>query len=1201
MKIRKLFLLGVMCTLLAATSALADSRALSVLKQKPNSRFADLLVLQIFEQYGSFGAKVATAELESALQLPALQPAARHRARHLLATLKLMTGHPKDANHAIEQMGFLTRWQFAGPFPNESGTGLAESFIIDNDSPAPLPTAPNCTPSKSAGPCLFQSSWLSHRLGKVTMEPLFSSAKDICVVAQTHVAVPRTDNYHLWFGAGGQARVYVNNTRVLEDTQFDDADINRFHIPVRLEQGKESITVKVCSDESGTLSFYARFLDSNEQPVLPFNERAEFRPPVHTEVATAPKSASLLQLLKPAPKGPVRPAHNGYFAKYAHLTGAAKKDTAQRDAAFSACEELKSFEFCFTAAQLTLDVNEQRQAYMHVLEKDVENAEAKTKLLILDAAAPLYRNAQFDLIEASKRPDASDEVICAILNYYNIFLPETGRQLRKQLIGRPLSPLLAGCVADSQEGMPADVHTTTILKKALDSDFGNFDRHLQILRLSVDGIDKSVQQTLKSWQLIGAPPIETVLELAKLMDGASLTKPLIALLDDLHAKAPGVSEYRKFAGEFYIHRDKDRALTYLTGSLRQSPQDTQLRAYLSFLQPEDTLATPWLISPQTFTKKGHFCENRQEDCLLVNNTVIQVHENGLSSTVTQVVAYIATDDGARQWQQYSEQFSSTQTIQLLKARLFKTDGTIEQATGRATFPVSEPWYRLYYDIEAEVVELPRPAVGDVVEFQFRVDDIGQENMFGNYFGTIIPINSDIPVALFQFALIRPKTFPVYFELSTPVRRVDTKADDMDITVFTAQNLPAIPDEPDVPGAMSLVEYVHATSWQDWSQMESWYAELIRPQLKGDTSLKSLVQKLIRNRRNDRDKIAAVYSWVTTNIRYVGLEFGIHGYKPYSTSQVRARGFGDCKDTATLLVAMLNEAGIQAHVALVRTRSAGQIRMQHPSLSLFNHAIAYVPKYDLWLDGTATFHGVNDMPFEDQGIEALVIGVSPVKLRNTTVRDSAASTFIETETITIASDGSATINGTMSASGAPFAPWLRTTFATASDKQILEERFSERYPAIQMESSDFLNLKDLEKTPQIAFFARIPQLAKQNFGTLSFEVMPPMKLKPKFAPLQKRRHPLQVGPARTTELTIRYLVPHQYNAETPVNDARIVSDFGAYERRIRKTAGGLTVTRTFSLTKQVVEVSEYGDFLRFVLAVDAAERARITLHRKGEAK
>ena len=103
------------------------------------------------------------------------------------------------------------------------------------------------------------------------------------------------------------------------------------------------------------------------------------------------------------------------------------------------------------------------------------------------------------------------------------------------------------------------------------------------------------------------------------------------------------------------------------------------------------------------------------------------------------------------------------------------------------------------------------------------------------------------------------------------------------------------------------------------------------------------RRLGRSSRSARSS-ARVYDFVVSQTRYVGLEFGIHGYKPYRVDQVLARRFGDCKDKASL---------IHAHARRRRDRlrgscscacaASGAIAEAPASLAVFNHAIVYVPE------------------------------------------------------------------------------------------------------------------------------------------------------------------------------------------------------------------------------------------------------------------
>jgi hypothetical protein len=110
-----------------------------------------------------------------------------------------------------------------------------------------------------------------------------------------------------------------------------------------------------------------------------------------------------------------------------------------------------------------------------------------------------------------------------------------------------------------------------------------------------------------------------------------------------------------------------------------------------------------------------------------------------------------------------------------------------------------------------------------------------------------------------------------------------------------------------------------------------------------------------------DKVKAIHRLVVEKTRYVGLEFGIHGYKPYKSTQVFQRRFGDCKDKATLIMTLLRSVGVDSELVLLRTRRGGRIDETPASLAVFDHAIAYVPALDLYLDGTAEFSGLASCP------------------------------------------------------------------------------------------------------------------------------------------------------------------------------------------------------------------------------------------------
>jgi hypothetical protein len=101
----------------------------------------------------------------------------------------------------------------------------------------------------------------------------------------------------------------------------------------------------------------------------------------------------------------------------------------------------------------------------------------------------------------------------------------------------------------------------------------------------------------------------------------------------------------------------------------------------------------------------------------------------------------------------------------------------------------------------------------------------------------------------------------------------------------------------------------------------------------------------------RAKALAIHDWVRRNIRYVGVYIGNGGLVPHAAEAIMDNRYGDCKDHATLMEALLREAGLDSTPVLI---NAGNSFKLSPVASLgeFNHAITYIPSLDLYLDSTA---------------------------------------------------------------------------------------------------------------------------------------------------------------------------------------------------------------------------------------------------------
>jgi hypothetical protein len=137
-------------------------------------------------------------------------------------------------------------------------------------------------------------------------------------------------------------------------------------------------------------------------------------------------------------------------------------------------------------------------------------------------------------------------------------------------------------------------------------------------------------------------------------------------------------------------------------------------------------------------------------------------------------------------------------------------------------------------------------------------------------------------------------------------------------------------------AMPMVEFA---TGQSWGAVASGYAALVDPQTVTAEAQTILPKELPAARLA---KIQAIVKQLHHEVRYTGVEFGAAQLTPRRPSEVIQRHYGDCKDKATLLVAMLRAVGIQANLALLSTGPGLDVDPALPGINRFDHAIVYLP-------------------------------------------------------------------------------------------------------------------------------------------------------------------------------------------------------------------------------------------------------------------
>jgi tetratricopeptide (TPR) repeat protein len=202
--------------------------------------------------------------------------------------------------------------------------------------------------------------------------------------------------------------------------------------------------------------------------------------------------------------------------------------------------------------------------------------------------------------------------------------------------------------------------------------------------------------------------------------------------------------------------------------------------------------------------------------------------------------------------------------------------------------------------------------------------------------------------------------------------------------------------------------VAVSTGKTWTDIATAFDGIVNAQI-GMAAISTLVSDVIQGARGREEKIERILTIVLKNVRYTGVEFGEASLIPVAPTETLKRKYGDCKDQSTLLVAMLRSAGIQAHIALLKTWPSQEIEQDLPGMGAFNHAIVFIPgESPLWIDPSAGWARLGNLPASDQGRLALVIASDTSKLVLTPVSSSTDNRTIETRKVILAEEGTATV-------------------------------------------------------------------------------------------------------------------------------------------------------------------------------------------------
>ena len=211
-------------------------------------------------------------------------------------------------------------------------------------------------------------------------------------------------------------------------------------------------------------------------------------------------------------------------------------------------------------------------------------------------------------------------------------------------------------------------------------------------------------------------------------------------------------------------------------------------------------------------------------------------------------------------------------------------------------------------------------------------------------------------------------------------------------------------------------YIVASSFLTHEEVVRAYSAKSNAKAIVSEDVKKLAETITEGLDDPRAKARALFDWVRHNIRYVAVYLGVGGWVPHDVDWILKNRYGDCKDQALLLQVLLESAGVKAVPVLINSDTHYTLPALPAVGVSFNHAILYIPQWNLFVDPTAANTPFGELPWQDQDKPVAVALNEGAKLMRTPAGTADANVVSSNAVWKIATNGNATVDLKINATG-----------------------------------------------------------------------------------------------------------------------------------------------------------------------------------------
>jgi hypothetical protein len=630
-------------------------------------------------------------------------------------------------------------------------------------------------------------------------------------------------------------------------------------------------------------------------------------------------------------------------------------------------------------------------------------------------------------------------------------------------------------------------------------------------------------------------------------------------------------------------------------------------------------APPWLRQAAAANLPSY--DKKVSHVVLDDESRITIGEGGVVTNTSTYAIKILLKEGREHATANLIYKTDTDKVRVFRAWLIHPNGEVKKYEKNETVDAALVDNDVYNNVRRKVISaVSEAAEGAVFGYETVLEERSVFSQFEWFFQPYEPaLISRLTVTLPAGWTVEATTFN-----HPEIRPVITGG----AYVWELRDLPYINPEPLSPSIKNIVPRLAVSlfppsgissqfpSFRNWTDVSRWLTDMSDPQVVLNDAMIAKAKELVANAHSEMEKIDAIARY-SQDINYVSIQMGIGrggGYRPHPATEIFSKAYGDCKDKANLMRALLKAVGITAYPVSIYSGNRYYVREEWPSPQQFNHCILAVKVSDavkapavirheklgslLIFDPTDKYTRLGDIPGHEQGSLALIIAADAGGLLRMPMSPPEANRIERTLNMELLADGSirTQVREEMISQAATLARAQYRELAHDVYNKMIEAWISGTVRGAKVSKIDFqTDNAEGRSTLDVQFAAdRYGQLMQGKLLMFNPTIVSRRDSVDLTEP--SRKLPIVVESQALAE-SLQLKLPAGFVVDEMPEQVDLKTTFGTYHAECSSKEGGLVYRRSLVLSNAILPADQYTEIRKFFISIRDSEQSPVVLTKK----